>query len=70
MTKRENQPSISVRVKCGREPDVVIAVHGQYGHDPALVHMLLHLALFSCESRWLWTRRSWYSSSLGVPCRH
>jgi hypothetical protein len=49
MTERENRPPISVRVKCGQEPDVAIPVHPQYGNDPAIVHMLLHLALFCCE---------------------
>jgi hypothetical protein len=49
MTKRENRPLISVRVKCGLNPEAAISVHRQYGNDPALVHMMLHLALFSCE---------------------
>jgi hypothetical protein len=42
-------PRITARVKCGLNPEAAIAVHPQYGHDPTLVHMLLRLALFSCE---------------------
>jgi hypothetical protein len=49
MTEREHPPGILVWVKCGQEPGVVIHVHPQYGSEPAIVHMLLHLALFSCE---------------------